>query len=102
MSGTVQAVQRYRPRDRHAAAAFVQVPVALCFGREGMGCLEKLPTRSTFAGIEMELSLPILHDEVPGDISILKGQVTDVIDEKQKFGWEVPDLLGEIIMRTGL
>ena len=66
-----------------------------------MGCFEKSPTRSPFAGIEMKLSLPILQDEAPGDFSILKGQITDVIDEKQKFGRKVPDLLGEVVMRTG-
>ena len=65
-----------------------------------MGRPETPPTCGPVAGIEMKFALPILQDEGPGEFPILKCQIADVIDEKEKLRWEVPNLSGKVVMRT--
>ena len=67
-----------------------------------MGRIETLPTCDSFTGVKVKVALSIVQDEVAGRFPILKGQVPDVIDEKEKLRGKASNLFGEVVVRSRL
>ena len=67
-----------------------------------MGPFEATPARAPLAGVQTKLALQIAQHEIPGEFPILQSQVPDVVDEKEKFRWKLPNLLREVVVSARL